>query len=280
MRKISSYALQYVDVDFDSLKNSGYDLLILQQENALLSSEQLRSLTQKNKLVAAYVNSSVTDHFMPYWDKEWTDNGLDLGKPMKGKAPQWLLGQPANSFGIIADFSQAAWHKIVTKQAVDLIKQGYNAIFLDDISSAYFLYSKGKGGIKPLSEAMVSVVLAVKKAITAINPKALLIVNGDPYLVANVGGSKTIEAKKFLQAIDVMLLESHYNTGVYKVAIEIVQPFAQLIALEFNKDNAEAKAFKTTAHTHKIIPYLSPTDAYNTLVPLENPSLLRKLLKK
>ena len=260
MRKISSYALQYMDVDFDSLKNSGYDLLILQQENTPLTKEQLAALTQKNKLVAAYVNSSVTDHYMPYWDKNWTDNGLDLGKAVAGKAPAWLLNQPANSFGIVADFSNPDWHKVVTKQAVALIGQGYNGIFLDDISSAYFLYSKGKGTIKNLSKAMISVVLSVKKAIRKINPKAVLIVNGDPYLVANAGGSNSIEAKKFLNAIDAMLLESHYNKGVYKVAIETVQPFAQLLALEFSKTNAEAKAFKTTAHTHKITPYLSPTD--------------------
>lgn len=279
MRKITSYALQYMDASFDELKASGYDLLILQQENIHLSKAQLASLTN-NKIVAAYVNSSVTDHYIPYWNKSWTDNGLDTGKAIKGNAPAWLLNQPANDFGIVADFSNSQWRRIVTKQAEDLIKLGYNGIFLDDISSAYFLFSKGKGTIKNLSKAMIKVVLEVKKAIQKINPKAILIVNGDPYLVANVGGKATLEARQFLDTIDAMLLESHYSSpAVYKVAIETVQPFAQLLALEFNKSNAEAKAFKTTTYTHNIIPYLSPTDAYNTLVPLEKKGFWQKLIK-
>jgi uncharacterized protein (TIGR01370 family) len=265
-RQISSYMLQYGSVDYTALLNSPYDLIIteaaplpLPGSVPQLTAAQVLALQAQGRTVVGYVNVAVTDQFRSYWNPAWTVDGTDTGT-LTASAPAWLVGQPANAFGRIANYSNLDWQAIVIAQAKDLINRGYDGIFLDDVA-VYFALGTNEATRRTLATQMANFVARIATEIRAINPNAYIVANSDPYLPGNVtldaAGDSARQA--FLQAVDAHLLE---NTDADAIRIAETSLAGETILLLFSNGNP---SISLTEAWQRGIPYYSPTEAYNAL---------------
>jgi Ca2+-binding RTX toxin-like protein len=220
---ITSFLLQYTNVNFSTLFSSTFDLVItegapLPRPNSFpqLTDNQVDQLQAQGRRVAGYVNVSVTDTVRSYWNNGWTTNGDDLGM-LTGAAPGWLQGQPANNFGRIVKFWDPAWQQIVIDQAVNLVTRGYKAIFLDDVAQYYALGAPvSVERTRELATLMAEFVTTITNAVRQINADVTVIVNSDPYMVTNVTGDArgSAAAIAFLGAVDYHLMENQSATAI------------------------------------------------------------------
>lgn len=239
----SSYALIYSDVDVQQVLDSSVDLLITEGgaetdfANSAITQAELKTIQASGTQVAAYINMSVTDDSRPYWDTTWTEDGTDSGA-VTDAAPDWLTGQPSNGFGYVVDYTDTDWQDIVIAQAVDLVTSGFDGVFMDDFQQYYV---DGATGLTTSENATAMMDLAVKidEAIKAVNPDAVLISNGNPYVVTDgVGGATSTTATNYLESIDGMLLEIFFGiTQTEEAAIaqasEYILGSADVLALEY-----------------------------------------------
>jgi uncharacterized protein (TIGR01370 family) len=263
---ITSFLLQYTNVNFNTLFSSTFDLIItegapLPRPNSFpqLTDNQVDQLQAQGRRVAGYVNVSVTDTVRSYWNSAWTSNGDDLGT-LTGAAPSWLQGQPANSFGRIVKFWDPAWQQIVIDQAVNLVNRGYRAIFLDDVAQYFVLGAPvSVERIRELATLMAEFVTTITNAVRQINSDVTVIVNSDPYLVTNVTGDArgSAAATAFLAAVDYHLMENQSATAIGWA--ETAMPGEPLLLLDTRSPPLYSN---DEAWTHGV-PYYTP--GYDTL---------------
>jgi len=220
MHAISNFALQYANVDYAAVSGSPYDLFITEGaplprpgSTPALTDAQVAQLEAQGRVVAGYVNVAVTDDNRGYWNPAWTSDGTDTGTPVNGVAPAWLTGQPTHDFdgggpdAYIVEFWDPDWTQIVIDQAVDLVNRGYNGVFLDDVGIYWTLGQVfGQPSVQTLAQHMIDLVQAVSAAIKAINPDAMVITNGNPFIGNDAGGGAW--RTDFTDAIDAMVLEN------------------------------------------------------------------------
>ena len=224
MARISSFVLQYENIDYAALKASSFDLIITQGDTgragnplAGVTDNQVKELIAQGRTVVGYVNVAVADDNRPYWDGKWTQDRSDLGDPT-ADAPSWLVGQPKNSFGYIAKFWDPGWQDIVLKQALELVNRGYSGIFFDD-TAVYFALAQADGSLseaekvaltRELAVQMAQFVDQISQAIRELNPDAYVVSNANPYIVTDVTADArgTAAASAYLGAVNAQLLEN------------------------------------------------------------------------
>jgi uncharacterized protein (TIGR01370 family) len=266
MPAISSYALQYLNVNFASVSSSFFDLFItegapLPKSGSLpaITDAQVAALRAQGRTVVGYVNVSVTDDNRGYWNPAWTNNGLDTGTPVSG-APSWLIGQPANTFGRIANFNDAGWQTIVINQAKALVQRGYDGVFLDDVGR-YFDLGNDPASRQVLANQMANFVALIASEIRMINPNAYVVTNADPYLTTNVTPDSAGAAARaaYLQAVDAHLLENNNAAAIAQTQNSL--PGEQLLFL-FSNGNPAISLAQAWALG---VPYYPPSANYDAL---------------
>ena len=243
MPRISNYALAYAGADFNQIASSGVDLMILEgrameADTGALTYAEVQALVAQGRWVASYVDVSVTDHTRPCWNAGWTTNGDDAGT-LTGSAPSWLVNSELIEFdpahagpdGRVVDYRASAWRQIVVNQAVDMVTKGYNAVFLDDVGR---YYGKAPAGAtqEMWAREMIMLVEAVRSAVKAVNPDAIIVINGDPYHGFNADqvSSSGLWQARFLASFDVMLLENP-EAGTLDFAEDYILPNRPVIVL-------------------------------------------------
>lgn len=239
----SSYALLYSGVDVQQVVESNVDLFITEGgaetnfANSAITQAELSTLQAAGTQVAGYINMSVTDDSRPYWDATWTDDGTDTGT-VTALAPDWLSDQPSNEFGFVVDYTDTDWQDIVIAQAVDLVTSGFDGVFMDDFQQYYVDAATGLTTPENAT-AMMEFAVRIDDAITAVNPDAVLISNGNPYVVTDgVGGATSTAATEYLDSIDGMLLEIFFGitqteTAAIVQASDYILGNADVLALEY-----------------------------------------------
>ena len=225
MPVISSYALQYKDVDFQAISTSTFDLFITEGAPLApgggfpgITPSQVAQLRTQGRTVVGMVNVAVTDDTRYYWESSWTSNGHDTGTPIPGQAPSWLdQAVPYNFAGdqaqdaLIVEYWDPAWQQIVIAQAVELINQGYSGVFLDDVGR-YFQAGEGSGNIPLMANRMLDFIHAIRIAVTAANPAAIIVTNANPYIVTDSpDGGFSARAATHRADVDIHLIE---NQGI------------------------------------------------------------------
>ena len=269
---ISSYVLQYSNVDADHITESGVSLLITEGgsgdfSRSAISAEDLDQIQSAGTAVIGYVNLCVTDDARAYWNPDWTSDGTDTGTPT-GAAPDWLLDQPANAWGYIVDFTDPDWQALVTAQAVALIEAGFDGVFLDDMAQ-YFIAGATALSIPEQASAMMAFVMDIADAIRLVNPDAMLVVNGTPYIVSDgVGGTGSALSQDFLQALDAMLLEHYWGitnteSAAIAYALEVIAPQTQILALDYGGTAFQNTLVSDYAEALSIPAYLAAESSYS-----------------
>jgi uncharacterized protein (TIGR01370 family) len=265
---VSNYALQYGDIVIANVLAADLDLFIT--ESQAISDAEVQTLVASGTKVVGYVNACVTDNFRSYWNPAWTSDGTDTGTVFPG-APSWLKTGVTNAFGIVVDYADPAWRQIVIDQAVALINRGYSGIFLDDVAS-YFTYGLATGNFGSAAISMMTLVSEIKNAIAAINPDAVIIVNGSPYIVSDAtGGILSAASQAYLAAADATLLEIYFGIGrpaeevSIQQAVTALQPSMQVLALEYGGTAFQNRLFLEEAAALGFVGAVSTSAAYSSL---------------
>ncbi len=280
MRNISSFGLQYGDVDYSQVSASSYDLFITEGNpldstgiQAAFTTSQLSALEAQGRTVVGYVDVSVVADNRYYWQANWTSNHFQTGT-LTADAPSWLKdGAPIKDgngdiTGYIADFSDPAWQHIVLQQADWLVDHGYNGVFLDDIEQ-YFELAKtaGEPDTQTLARDMINFVSEIDHSIKKINPDAYVVVNGDPYILGDANSAT--ESSKFLGSFDKMLMENYGTTDYDNAKTDIGA--SRLLAL-YSQDSTSAKLSEAQhAEADHIAAYDAPDQNYDSLGAFVNP---------
>lgn len=220
---ISSFGLilKNADANYAAIKSSSIDLLITEGSplgpvlNRALSDANMLELQSQGRIVAGYINLSVTDAARYYWKSGWTDNGDDSGAVVQSSdAPAWLRNGiryhfPANDGltfnSYIVDYADPQWQAIVIAQAQALVQRGYKAIFLDDVGT-YYRVGNDDASRAIAADKMIGLIAAVKAALPA---NIVLVANADPYITNNAtGGVAGASAQSYLKLIDFQLIEN------------------------------------------------------------------------
>lgn len=128
---IGSYAVYYGKAAGDVAKLSNYDLAIVQPST--LTAAQLKALHAEGTRVAAYL----------------TIGELDPNSPQAAQVrPEWVLGENRNWGSKFIDASQPGWQALVAAQAAELMRQGYDGLFLDTLDTADLYPQAGPGLVK------------------------------------------------------------------------------------------------------------------------------------
>lgn len=116
---------------FNSLKNSNYDLLIIEPsiEGDFFTSEEIEILkykkTGERRIVIAYFSIGEAEDYRDYWQKEWSD-----------ELPQWIVTENENWEGnYIVKYWSKEWKEIIEKYQKRLEDIGVDGYYLDTIDS-------------------------------------------------------------------------------------------------------------------------------------------------
>ncbi|MEP3295708.1 MAG: endo alpha-1,4 polygalactosaminidase, partial [Pseudoruegeria sp.] len=269
----SSYALLYSGVDVQQVVDSNVDLLVTEGgaetnfANSAITQAELVTIQANGTQVAGYINMSVTDDSRPYWDASWTEDGTDTGT-VTALAPSWLTDQPSNEFGFVVDYTDTAWQDIVIAQAVDLVSSGFDGVFMDDFQQYYVDDATGLT-ISQNATAMMEFAVKIDEAIKEVNPDAILISNGNPYVVTDaVDGASSTASVNYLEAIDGMLLEIFFGitqteTAAIEQAKEYILGSADVLALEYGGTPYQNHLFQQAAEKAGFLSFSSSDASYS-----------------
>lgn len=273
--RISSYAVQFSNVNYAAVAASSFDLFIT--EGAPLapnggfpavSDAEVAALRAQGRTVVGYVNVAVTDDARYYWNPAWTSNGRDTGNPNAG-APAWLQNTVPLDFDPSVDgpdarivrFNDPAWQRIVIDQAVNLVSRGYSGVFLDDVGAYFAGGPQDEASIRLRAVEMAEFVVRIVAAIRAVDPGAYVVANSDPYLPTNgtndVRGANAAAA--FLAAVDAHVIENQTRTVIDLATTA----FGQKPVLILESDGSSSYSF-AEAWDRGIL-YTAPTRGYDSL---------------
>lgn len=277
---------------------------------SVLTDQELVDVKAAGTNVLAYINASVTDAARGYWDNAWTIAPANTAQAerdnpaytLAANAPAWLKydhdgagANPAvrinNEFGIVVDFTSTEWRDIVTAQAVYLVQdKGYDGVFIDDVGRYFDMtpyVADGQPGraqylidIGNLARSMMDLVNHVATAIRAVKSDAVIVVNGDPYMVSNAGLGNTAvnPTTTFLSNINAMLLESlsgmdgtraYDNAALDRAAADVLSATTDILTLEFGGTDTQHYYYNQGAIDRGFVPGSSENNAYNTFAPKE-----------
>lgn len=125
------------------LASSGRDLIVLDYAyntdiNGLWTSEEIESI-RKGKFarkVVAYISIGEAENYRPYWQSHWDTN--QDGQPDKG-APSFLNTlNPDWEGNYKVRYWHRSWQNIILKYVDEIMKQGFDGIYLDIVDAFEF----------------------------------------------------------------------------------------------------------------------------------------------
>lgn len=144
-KMIDDFAYWLQDTDVQTIKNSKYDLIILDysadgsEDTEYSSSEvlEMKSSEDQEKLLISYISIGEAENYRFYWDTDW-DANVD-GIP-DSNAPEWLdIENPNWKGNYKVKFWIQGWQDIIFDYLDKIFSASFNGIYMD-IIDAYEYY--------------------------------------------------------------------------------------------------------------------------------------------
>lgn len=184
---IDDFAYWLDDIDIDDIKNSKYDLIIMDYSSDGSSSgeftrsevDEIKSSGSEKKTLISYISIGEAENYRYYWNNTW-DANLD-GIP-DANAPDWLdIENPDWEGNYKVKYWDAGWQKIVYNYLDKIMNAYFDGIYMDLID-AYEYYDTTK--ILNSDLLMIDFVVNISTYVKAIkgNDFAVFVQNGDELL--------------------------------------------------------------------------------------------------
>ncbi len=139
--KVDDFAYWINDIDKETVKDSRYDLFIVDyssdgsEENEFSSEdvEYMKSSGENEKLLLSYISIGEAESYRFYWNDSWDEN--ENGEPDIG-APFWLDEENPDWEGNYkVKFWEAGWQEIVYEYLDRIISANFDGIYMDIIDA-------------------------------------------------------------------------------------------------------------------------------------------------
>ena len=143
--KIDDFAYWLQDIDNETVRNSKYDLMIIDyssnsNETGEFSAQDInymKSSGDARKLLIAYISIGEAENYRFYWNESWVKN--NDGFPDAG-APSWLdVENPEWSGNYKVKFWMIEWQHVIFQYLDRIINASFDGIYMD-IIDAYEYY--------------------------------------------------------------------------------------------------------------------------------------------
>jgi len=172
------YALQLVG--FKELKESEFDIAVIDIDDCRLAPSQLLELQSDNRVLLSYLSIGEAEDYRSYWTEEWTSEYPDY---IHEENPLW----PGN---YKVKYWHHGWQEIIYSQLDRIMENGFNGAYLD-IVDAYRYFEDI--GVDDASELMIDFVAGLSKYSKSINKD---------FLIIPQNAEELIDDQKYFDAID------------------------------------------------------------------------------
>ncbi len=184
---IDDFAYWLQDIDKDRVKDSKYDLIIIDyssdgSETGEYSSTDvtyMKSSGDKEKLLISYISIGEAENYRFYWNTSWDAN--EDGIPDDG-APEWLdIENPEWEGNYKVHYWDPDWQNIINQYLDRIIAAGFDGIYMD-IIDAYEYYEEN---VTHADWLMIDFVGNIADYVnkSAGSNFAVFVQNGDPLLL-------------------------------------------------------------------------------------------------
>ncbi|RMG41489.1 MAG: hypothetical protein D6732_02335 [Methanobacteriota archaeon] len=259
---VKSWGYQLQGIDFEELKVSPFDLLVIDYSmdgtnESAWNSEDILSLKEHGKTVIAYISIGEAEDFRYYWNDSWASSPPDW---MDGENPDW----PGN---YKVKYWTPEWQSIILDYLSVIVSQGFDGAYLD-IIDAYEYYEDQ--GIGDAAERMVDWVSVIADFARQIRPDFLLIPQN---------GEGLLDFEEYWSIIDGIGIEDLFfvDAGIPRDEASLNERLSHLNKLDGAKpvlvvdyviSADEQMEFYSLATSHGFIPYSTVRDLDQLTIPI------------
>lgn len=241
------------------------------------------------KLLGAHISIGEVNDFQDEWHKNWTTTGTADGA-LTANAPDWL--GPVNPDwpeGRKVRYWDTDWQKIIfndqgTGSLDRLVKQGFDAAYLD-IVDAYYFWSEevknadrlpgdpAKGDEKDAAQRMIDFIVDMTAHARETNPDFFVVPQNGELLIDALQGTDPARKTAFLDAIGGVAVEDIYFPGEkdenntfapdeYRIRYlqrDFLANGKFVVAVDYINDSSKLEKFILASVEDGFVPYAAPT---------------------
>ncbi|MCX8202254.1 MAG: endo alpha-1,4 polygalactosaminidase [Candidatus Micrarchaeota archaeon] len=213
-KSIASFAYQLQNINLDEIRNSNYDLVVIDYSpgsdfNNFTRDEILLAKNGGKKLIFAYLSIGEAENYRWYWNQQWDLNNDGI----PDDSPSWLENSNPDWIGNYkVRYWEQGWQSILygseSSYLDKILAAGFDGVVLDTVDS--YMYWEEKE-VKDAGEKMVELVSRISKYSKEKNKDFKIIANG---------GLELSTYPVYLNSIDGVLRESVWYIENEKQQIE------------------------------------------------------------
>ena len=203
---VQSWGYQLQDVNLSEVKNSPYDLMVIdysKQGDDLhrFTSQEIASLQESGKVVLAYLSIGEAEDYRFYWKKSWNEK---KPKFLEKENPEW-----AGNYKV-KYWYRAWWNKALKPYLDKVMKAGFDGVYLD-IIDGYYYFGEKDNKMRTRANQMVKLVEKIANYTRTEYGEEFIITPQNAVGILDDCSRKY--KKRYLRAIDSIGIESvYYNT--------------------------------------------------------------------
>jgi cysteinyl-tRNA synthetase len=261
--KISSWAYQLQNVNLQSLKESYFDLLVIDysrdgSDAGKWTNNELESIKNEGKLIISYISIGEAENYRSYWQDSW----------LSSNHPGWLDEENLDWVGNYkVKYWDQEWQEIVYTYLDKIISQGFNGVYLDIIDAYEYYLDKN---INNADELMIEFVHNI--SIYTRNKSEI------EFLIIPQNGQDLLENNNYRSDISGIGIEDlYYNNDGSKNDQAVIDAKENLLSLlvseeklvltvDYVNDESKQEDVYTKSRNKGFIPYTTNL-ALNVLTP-------------
>jgi cysteinyl-tRNA synthetase len=236
------YVLQ--KTGFKKLKNTEFEIAIVDPDDSKLSRDDLKILHSQNKILLAYLSIGEAEDYRDYWEDDW-----ETGNPsfIDDENPDWDGNYKVR-------YWYKSWQEILFSSLDEIINLGYDGVYLDIIDAYQYYESKG---FDSAGKEMSDLVINISKRSKEAEKDFLVIPQNAEELLIDCDYLSAIDGigREDLWYIDNTLQdEKELETALQylKIAVDSGKP---VFAISYPLDPEKKCSFIKNAKEHNFIPY-------------------------
>ncbi len=262
LTSVSSWGYQLQNISIERLKNSSYELLVMDYssdgtEEGKFSSQEIASLKDAGKIPICYISIGEAESYRFYWNQDWNTNPPAFLGP---ENPDWEGNYKVR-------FWDPQWQNIVFSYIDTVLKQGFSGIYMD-IIDAYYYWSVENPEEPKADSLMIQFVLNIRKYLLdkGVSNFYLLPQNASEIISApNVSASLK---QKYFEAIDGIGVEDVFfpgnlpennsfapDTSRIRHLREFLANGKQVFSIEYITQEEKINTFLQEADKENFVPY-------------------------
>ncbi len=248
-RVARSWIFWLQNIDYETLLNFPVDLAVIDPDDSGFAASQILEIRKTGKLIIAYLSIGEAEDYRSYWREEWRIN-----------PPEWLGEENSDWEGCYkVKYWHSEWREIVLERLNQIIKLGYDGVYLDVVDAYEYWTEKGYSKAR---EEMIKLVILISQTAKGIDSTFLIIPQNAVELVS---------IPEYLDAIDGVgkedtwyLLNEPRPVGLVERDLKYLDIVARnnklVLVIDYVTELDKIEKFFSEALKRGYAPYVGPLD--------------------